>query len=140
MATLYVARSVKLGKWASDVGLSKHVYKLGVTEEPAEPLIAAGWAGETDWSLVKQVPVEDLDEGEAIERLARKAKMIDPNYYPRLKGTLGVFKVDPVHVENHILMTKALAEGAGGEMQQVKLKPADFAQYLIVNAQRSVSA
>jgi hypothetical protein len=132
MATIYVARSSTLGKWASDVGLSKHVYKVGVTDEPVKPLVAAGWAGETDWTLVKQQPVEGLGEAEAIERLARKEKLIDPNLYPKLKGTLGVFKVLPAHVENHILVRRALAGEA--ERLELKLKPADFAEYLIHNA------
>ena len=132
MATIYVARSSKLGKWAFDVGLSKHIYKIGVTEEPAKPLVAAGWAGETDWTMVKQQPVDNLAEAEAIERLARKEKLIDPNLYPKLKGALGVFKVLPAHVENHILVRRALAGEA--ERIELKLKPADFADYLIGNA------
>lgn len=132
MATIYVARSSKLGKWASDVGLSKHVYKIGVSDVPVKPLVANGWAGETDWALVKQQPVEDLGEAEAIERLAHKAKLIDPNLYPKLKGALGVFKVLPAHVENHILVRRALAGEA--ERLELKLKPADFAEYLIGNA------
>ena len=132
MATIYVARSSKLGKWASDVGLSKHVFKVGVTEAPVKPLVAAGWAGETDWTLVKQQPVENLGELEAIERLAHKEKLIDPNLYPKLKGAMGVFKVLPAHVENHILVRRALAGEA--ERVELKLKPADFADYLIGNA------
>jgi len=132
MATIYVARSSKLGKWASDVGLSKHVYKVGVTEEPVKPLVAAGWAGEMDWTLAKQQPVENLGEAEAIERLARKEKLIDPNLYPKLKGATGVFKVLPAHVENHILVRRALAGEA--DRVELKLKPADFADYLIGNA------
>jgi len=132
MRTIYVARSSKLGKWASDVGLSKHVYKVGVTDEAVKPLIATGWAGETDWTLVKQQPVDGLAEVEAIERLARKERLIDPNLYPKLKGALGVFKVLPAHVENHILVRRALAGDA--ERIELKLKPADFAEYLIGNA------
>ena len=134
MPVLYVARSVKLGKWAADVGLSKHVYKLGCTDEPLKALVAAGWAGEQDWSLVQKEDVEDLDEAEAIERLARKERMIDPKYYPRLRETLGVFKVDPAHVENHIIVSRALAGAA--DRVEAKLKPADFAAFLIHNAKR----
>src|SRR5258707_15318033 len=124
MAVIYVARSAALGKWASDVGLSKHVYKIGCAEEPIKALIEAGWAGETDWALVDKKEVEGLDEDEVIARVARKQKMVDPNFYPRLKGTRGVFKVLPAHVENHILVTRALAGGA--ERIELKLKPADF--------------
>jgi hypothetical protein len=132
MATIYVARSAKLGKWASDVGLSKHVFKLGVTDAPVKPLIEAGWAGETDWQLVKQQPVEGISEDEALERLGRKEKAIDPKYYPRIRNTPGLFKVDPARVENHIIVTRAL-DGAGTDAA-LKLKPVDFAGYLIHNA------
>ncbi len=134
MATIYVARSSKVGKWASDVGLSKHVFKLGCTEEDPKALAAAGWAGETDWQIVKKQAVEGLTEAEAIERVARKEKLIDPNLYPKLRGAAGVFKVIPAHVENHILVSRALAGQA--ERIELKLKPADFADYLIGNAVR----
>jgi hypothetical protein len=134
MAVIYVARSAKLAKWASDVGLSKHIYKVGVTDEKLKELVEAGWAGETDWTLVKKEPAEDLEEAAVIERLARRDTMVDPKYYPRIKGTLGLFKVDPHHVESHIIVGRAL-EG-GGERVELKLKPADFASYLIHNARR----
>ncbi len=133
MATLYVARSARLGKWAFEVGLGKHIYKVGVTDEPVKKLVAAGWAGETDWQLVKQQPAE-LAEADALERLAKKEKAIDPRYYPRIREAAGLFKVDPVHVENHMLVTRALAGEASAS--PIKLKPADFAAYLIHNATR----
>ena len=71
-----------MGKWGSDVGLGKHVYKLGVTDDDPKALAAAGWAGESDWSIVKSEPIEGLGEDEAIDRLAAKERMIDPNLYP----------------------------------------------------------
>ena len=134
MAAIYVARSVKLGKWASDVGLSKHVYKFGYADEDLKALIARGWAGEDDWQLVKSVAADGGDETQLIERVARREKPIDPRYYPHIRDTVGLFKIDPAHVENHILVTRALA----GESERValKLKPADFAAYLIDIAQR----
>jgi hypothetical protein len=134
MGVIYVARSVRLSKWASDVGLSKHVFKLGYTDEQPKAVIQAGWAGEADWTLVKQQEAEGLSEAEAIARLAAKAKMIDPNFYPKLKGAVGIFKVLPVDVENHIIVTQALA--GQEERGERKLKPADFAAYLIHNALR----
>lgn len=134
MAVIYVARSAKLSKWASDVGLSKNIFKVGVGEEPIKDLIAAGWAGETDWTLVKKEPAEGLDEEAVLTRLARRETVVDPKYYPRIRETPGLFKVDPHHVESHIIVGRAL-EG-GPERQELKLKPADFAAYLIHNARR----
>jgi hypothetical protein len=134
MPVLYVARSVKLARWASDVGLGKHVYKLGVAEEDPKKLAAAGWAGEADWKIVRRDEVEGLDEAEAQERLGKKERMIDPNIYPKLKGATGVYRVSAQHVENHILVSRALA-GASDRLD-LKLKPADFAAYLVHNALR----
>jgi hypothetical protein len=134
MSTIYVARSAALGKWASDVGLSKHVFKVGVTDAEVKPLVEAGWAGETDWALVKQDEIDGVSEAEVIERLARKEKMVDPKLYPRIRGAAGIFKVLPAHVENHIIVARALAGGA--ERIEIKLKPADFGAYLIHNARR----
>lgn len=42
MLILFVARSPKLSRWASDVGLGKHVYKVGVGEGGPKPFAAAG--------------------------------------------------------------------------------------------------
>jgi len=129
---IYVARSSKLSKWASDVGLSKYVFKLGCTDEDLKALAAAGWAGETDWVILKKQPVDGLAEADAIERVARREKLIDPKFYPKLKEAAGVFKVLPAHVENHILVSRALAGSA--ERVELKLKPTDFADYLIGHA------
>jgi hypothetical protein len=134
MTTLYVARSAKLGKWAFEVGLGKHIYKIGLCDEPVKALVKDGWAGEIDWQLVKSQEVEGLSEGAAFERLAKKEKLVEPRYYPRIRDAAGIFKVDPVHVENHMLVTRALAGEA--EIAPIKLKPADFAAYLIHNALR----
>jgi len=134
MGAIYVARSAKLGKWASDVGLSKHIYKLGYTDESVKELIARGWAGEDDWQLVKAVETANADEAQLNERVAKREKQLDPKYYPRIRDTAGLFKVDPSHVENHMLVARALAGEA--ERLEVKLKPTDFAAYLIEIAQR----
>ncbi|HEV2302344.1 MAG TPA: hypothetical protein VGR91_12320 [Stellaceae bacterium] len=134
MAILYVARSPKLSRWASDVGLGKHVYKVGVAEADPKPLAAQGWAGETDWTIVGRETVEGLSEEEALDRLARKEKLVEPRLYPRLKGAAGVFRLTTTKVENHILVTRALA--GEGQRLDATLKPADFARYLIVNATR----
>lgn len=134
MAILYVARSAKLARWASDVGFGKHVYKVGISEDAPKALAAAGWAGETDWTIVRQRPVEDLSEAAALTRLGQKEKAIDPNLYPKLKGAAGIFRLSAERVENHIVVKRALA--GDSDRVQIKLKPADFADYLIANALR----
>jgi hypothetical protein len=134
MGILYVARSVKLGRWASDVGLGKNVYKVGVADGDPKALAAAGWAGETDWAILRKITVEGLREQEALDRLGRKEKMIDPKLYPKLKGAAGVVRLTPARVENHILVTRALA--GQSDRAELKLKPTDYADYLIHNTVR----
>lgn len=134
MPVLFVARSVKLSRWGSDVGQGKHVYKVGIADGDPKALAAAGWAGETDWKIVKSREVEGLGEEEAIARLAKKERMLDPSLYPKLKGATGVFRLRAEQVENHILVTRALA--GDSDRIDLKLKPVDFADYLIHNAVR----
>jgi len=134
MPSIYVARSVKTGKWASDVGLGKHVYKVGVSDGDPKQAAAAGWAGETDWSIVKTEPIDGLDEDDAVARLAAKERMIDPDLYPKLKGARGVFRLNEAKVENHIVVSRALA--GESDLKALKLKPADYAAYLIANVKR----
>lgn len=134
MAVLFVAKSATLAKWASDVGLGKHLYLLGVADTPESLAETAktGWCGVADWTVIAKTPSEGLSASEAVERLQKNEKMIDPALYPRLKGQIGVFKVRLENVENHILVAKALA---GQETKDVKAKPGDIAKYLLVKAQ-----
>jgi len=134
MPSIFVARSVKTSKWGSDVGLGKHVYKVGIADGDPKLAAEAGWAGESDWSIVKAEPIEGLDEEEMLNRLATKERMIDPSLYPKLKGAHGVFRLNEIKVENHIVVSRALA--GDSETKELKLKPVDFAAYLIHNAKR----
>ncbi len=134
MGSLYVARSAKLARWGSDVGLGRHIFKVGVCDTDPNALAAEGWAGESDWTIVRKRTIEDLSEEEALARLAAKEKMIDPKLYPKLKGAAGIFRLTAPRVENHLLVTRALA--GGGAPMAFKLKTGDFADYLIHNASR----
>src|SRR6185437_14560806 len=117
---IFVARSAKFGKWASDVGLSKNVFKVGYREEDPKAVIEQGWGGETDWTLLRQRDAENTSEEQILQRLARKEKLVDPNYYPRLRGATGIFKVSPEHVENHILVARVM--GGGSDRLELKVK------------------
>ncbi|HSO42340.1 MAG TPA: hypothetical protein VLR47_05800 [Rhodospirillales bacterium] len=135
MAEIYVAVSRSLQAWAGDVGLTKHLYKLGIAADGAEAALARltgeRCAGRTDWKLVRKQEVEGIEEAGALARVAEKEMTIDPDYYPQLKGAAGIFKVKLVNVENYVLVRKALA---GEQTKAVRIKPTDFADYLIRNA------
>jgi hypothetical protein len=135
MPTIYVAKSKGLEGWGADVGLTKHVYKVGVTDESGEAAIedlnAKDFAGHSDWKLVKEREVEAADEAEVLARLGKKQRAVDPTYYPGIKGARGIFKVKPAEVEQALLMNQAMA---GGEMKIVKANAAVIADYLLRNA------
>ena len=140
MGVIYVARSAALSKWASDTGQGKHVFKLGVagSEAEAKAAAAAGWAGEQDWKLVSSREAETIDEADALARLARKERIIDPTYYPKLKGAAGVFRVTLANVQNSLLVSRAMASDE--PLTDIKAKPKDIADYMIRNALPAQSA
>jgi hypothetical protein len=137
MPDVFVARSQGLSKWGAEVGVTKHLFKIGVADSTAEAAIKAmneaGCAGEKDWKLVAKESVESADEGGVIERVGTREKLVDPNLYPRLKGERGVVKVKPANVENHLMVKKALS---GEEDIAIKVTPAVIGSYLLANALR----
>jgi hypothetical protein len=133
VGTIFVARSKAVQAWGADVGLGKNLYAIGYVEDGTpEESLAAGLAGEKDWVVVKAQAAEGMDEAALLERLGRKEKLVDPTYYPRIRGAKTLVKVDPVKVENSIRIRKALETGQ--EPKEIKVKPADIGQYLIANA------
>lgn len=135
MRAIYVATSKTLGEWGAAVGLTKFVFKVGFAEDGAksavEHLNAARHAGHEDWKLLKHADAGAADEAQALARLAQKEKLVDPALYPQIRGAPGIFKVKPANVERQMTVERALA----GDLDKMeKLKPADFAAYLISNA------
>jgi len=131
MPFIFVATSKANQEWGADVGLGKNLYKLGIADEPESVL--AGFAGQSDWKVLKSEET-DLSEEDALARLGRKEKPVDPNYYPKLRGAQGLFKVTVANVENALLV--ALALDGKEPPKGFKVKPVDIAKYLISNAQR----
>lgn len=134
MPTIYVARSQTLEEWAEDVGLTKHVFKVGVCEgDPAvacEALNAESHASATDWALLKIVEVEAADEADILARLARREALVDPKYYPRIRGATGIVKVKIANAQNQMMVERAME---GRPTKALKFKPVDVAEYLLRN-------
>jgi hypothetical protein len=125
-----------LSDWGGDVGLSKNLYKVGVFDGTGKEAVAAlneeKVAGVADWTLLKAAEAGDVDEGAALALLAHKKQaVVDPKYYPRIKGAVGIFRIKPKDIENSMLVQKAMA---GEESLNFTLKPADIADFLIRNA------
>lgn len=132
MATLYVATSKGLAGWGSDVGLTKYIYKVGITDETAEAAIKGlndtNYAGQADWKLAKKRDGIDANEATILARVAAREKAVDPAYYPRIKNTRGIFKLRIANVESQLLVQQALK---GEDPHLVKVKNADIALYLL---------
>lgn len=133
MPIIYVATSKANQEWGADVGLGKNLYKLGVSADSVTEQDLAGLAGQSDWKVLLTDETERTED-EALERLARKEKAVDPNYYPKLRGAKGLFKVAINSVENSMLV--ALALDGKEPPKNFKVKPVDIAKYLISNALR----
>jgi len=135
MSVIYVARSKSLSDWGASVGISKNLFKVGVADGTGKSAVAAlnnnECAGLNDWRLVGSEDVDDLDEDAALDCLAMTDTLVEPNYYPRIRGEPGIFRVKPEKVENSLLVEKALS---GEGSLDFKVKPGDFATYLIKNA------
>ena|SRR5437879_9472731 len=137
MSTLYVARSPTLQAWGSDVGLTEHLYKVGVADGAAEAAVSAlneaAYAGATDWQLVKAAPTQK-DEAEVTEKLSRKEKLVEPNFYPKIQGATGILKVKLGNVQNRILVQQMMSGDDEKKATTKKPKPLDIADYLIQDA------
>lgn len=96
MAIVYAAFSKVLAEWGAEVGLTKHIYKLGVADTPAaaavEALNAGQHAGAGDWKLLAKREWDGADEAALIERLARKEKLVDPALLSADSGLSGHFQ------------------------------------------------
>jgi hypothetical protein len=138
MTVVFVASSKALAEWGDEVGLTKHLYAVGVAEGDAEAAVAAlnerDYAGVNDWRLLKEQEsdgFEAVDERKVWDRVARREKPVDPLYYPKIQGAEGIFKVKITNVENHWVVKHALESS---EVLGKKMKPADVAAYLILIA------
>src|SRR5262249_11498638 len=103
MGQVYVAMSPLMQEWGGDVGISKHVYSVPFTDETPEEAVAAlnesGYGGQKDWALIGARALDGMDETALAGRLKERHKLIDPLYYPRIKGAKTIVKIEQRKVE-----------------------------------------
>ncbi|MHB1204254.1 MAG: hypothetical protein ACYCZX_01700 [Rhodospirillaceae bacterium] len=136
MATLYIAMSPLMQEWGADVGISKYLYKVGVTDDAAPTaakdavaeLNAEGYGGQKDWELIGERAIDVVEPAAFTARLGERQKVIDPLYYPRIKGAKDIVKLDPRKVEANVVIKRTMA---GHDSKVPKLKPADMAAYIM---------
>ncbi len=132
MSVVFVAMSVAMQEWGADVGVSKHLYRVGLTDGEAQDAVQnmcdESYAGHTDWQLAGSRDGEDLDEETLLQRAAERQKTLDPLYYPRIKGAKDIVKLDQRKIEANIVIKKTME---GKDSKVPKLKPADMAEFLL---------
>ncbi len=132
MPSVYIAMSETMQEWGNDAGISKHLYKVGFTDEsPADAVKAlneTGYGGQKDWALVGERETGSLDEPALMARIADRMKVVDPLYYPKIKGAKDIVKVDQRKVEANIVIKQTM-EGRASKVP--KIKPKDMGGYIL---------
>jgi len=131
-SSVYVAFSPTMQEWGSDVGIGKHLYKAGLAEadpkEAVADLNAEGYAGQKDWELAGAKPAGELDAAGLAARLPERQKVIDPLYYPKIKGAKDIVKLDQRKVEANIVIKRTME---GRDSKVPRLKPVDMAEFIL---------
>ena len=132
MPSAYVAMSETMQEWGSDAGISKHLYKFGVTddapEEAVKELNEAGYGGQKDWVLLGARDAASADPAALMARLGERMKVIDPLYYPKIKGAKDIVRIDQRKVEANIVIKRTME---GRDSKVPKLKPKDMAGFIL---------
>jgi hypothetical protein len=132
LSTIYVAFSRAMQEWGSDVGVGKHLYKTGLTDEDPKDVIKAlndeACAGQKDWALAGAREVEGLDAEAFAARLPERQKILDPLYYPKINGAKDIMKLEQRKIEANIVIKRTME---GRDSKVPKLTPALIADFLI---------
>lgn len=132
MPSVYVAMSETMQAWGHDSGISRHLYRIGTADGAAEEAVAAlnadGYAGQTDWVLVGARETDTFDADALIARVGERMKLIDPLYYPRIKGAKDIVRVDQRKVEANIVIKRTME---GRDSKVPKIKPKDMAAFIL---------
>jgi hypothetical protein len=132
MSSVYIAMSAAMQEWGSDAGISKHLYKIGFADEAPEDAVKelneSGYGGQKDWELLDSRAVETVDQDALMARVADRMKVLDPLYYPKIKGAKDIVRLDQRKVEANIVI-KLTMEGRASKVP--KLKPKDMAGFIL---------
>lgn len=132
MSSIYIAFSPLMQEWGSDVGVSKHLYKAGFTDEEPKDAVQTlndeGYAGHRDWELAGARPLTGLDQLALLTRLSERQKVLDPLYYPKIKGAKDIVKLEQRKVEANLVIKRTME---GRDSKVPKLKPADMADFIM---------
>lgn len=132
MPSVYIAMSETMQEWGHDAGISKHLYKVGFTGDDPEAAVAAlnaaGYGGQQDWVLVGARETDTLDQAALMARLAERMKIIDPLYYPKIKGAKDIVRVEQRKVEANIVIKRTME---GRDSKVPKIKPKDMAGFIL---------
>lgn len=135
MPNVYIAMSETMQEWGNDAGISKHLYKIGCTdetpEEAVEGLNGDSYAGQSDWILVAARAVDEVNPEALMARVGERQKLIDPLYYPRIKGAKDIVRVDQRKVEANIVIKRTME---GRDSKVPKVKPKDMAAFILDSA------
>ena len=139
MSTLFVAKSKDLQSWGHGVGVTKFLYKVGVSDGSADDAITglndAKAAGLEDWKLLAKQDVEH-DEAAALGQLELREQQLDSDFYPPIRGEPGIFKVKVSNVEDDMMVRAALAN-ENQQLKTLKAKDKDIAAYLLRRASQA---
>lgn len=131
MPTIFVASSSTMQEWGNDAGISKHLYRVGLTDgdvkAAVEEMNAETYAGQKDWVLAGSRAV-DIEADGFLARLNDRQKVVDPLYYPKIKGAKDIVRIDQRKVEANIVIKRTME---GRDSKVPKLKPKDIADYII---------
>jgi len=137
--TLFVAKSKDLQDWGHGVGVTKYLFKVGVTDGSGDDAIteltARKAAGREDWKLLGKQDA-DQDEAAALEQLGLREQLLDPDFYPAIRSEPGIFKVKIANVENDMMVRAALSN-ENEQLKTLKAKEKDIAAYLLRKASKS---
>lgn len=132
MPSVYIAMSETMQEWGSDAGISKHLYKIGFTDEAPEAAVKelneTGYGGQKDWILAGARETETLDQAALMTRIGERMKVIDPLYYPKIKGAKDIVRVDQRKVEANIVIKRTME---GRDSKVPKVKPKDMAEFIL---------